>query len=64
MKSFIEYMNDKGDTDLLESRPYKRAVDSVAMHQNVVKTGEKDSITNQYPYADQMKDKTPAGSNA
>lgn len=64
MKTFREFLQEKGETDLLESRPYTRAVNDVAQHQNIVKTGEKASVTNQMAIADQMSKKVPKGSNA
>ena len=64
MKTFEEYLKEKGETDLLESRPYTRSVNDVARHQNIVQTGEKATITNQMAIADVMSKKVPKGSNA
>jgi len=64
MKTFEEYLKEVGQEDLLESRPYKRAVSGLSTNQNVVLTGEKNTRVNEDPIAQAAEKDVPKGSNA
>lgn len=64
MKTFTEFLLEKGEEPLVESRPYKRAVSSLDKNQNMVMTGEKATRVNEDPIAQAAQKDAPKGSNA